>query len=87
MMHSCRRGIIIEKYQTNKHYTSRFLFAGKLPQVYPKDSLSVDYVLIAEVVEIADTLERGDTIKTIHRQEQLVSMKPIADKDRHTLPK
>lgn len=81
MMHSCRRGIIIEKYQTNKHYTSRFLFAGKLPQVYQHDSLLVDYVLIAEAVEIADTLEGGDTIKTIHRQEQLVSMKPIADKD------
>ena len=33
LMHSCNRGIIIEKYNTNAYYTSRFLFAGTLPQV------------------------------------------------------
>ncbi|MDD4847162.1 MAG: C40 family peptidase [Bacteroidales bacterium] len=34
MMHSsCSRGVMIEKYcHGNKYYTSRFLFAGRLPQ-------------------------------------------------------
>jgi poly-gamma-glutamate capsule biosynthesis protein CapA/YwtB (metallophosphatase superfamily) len=31
MMHSCSSGIIIEKFNSNKYYTSRFLFAGRLP--------------------------------------------------------
>jgi hypothetical protein len=31
MMHSCRRGILIECYNDNIYYTSRFLFAGRLP--------------------------------------------------------
>lgn len=30
MMHSCNRGIIIEKYNSNSYYTSRLLFAGRL---------------------------------------------------------
>jgi hypothetical protein len=32
MMHSCNRGIIIEKLNGNSYYTQRFLFAGRLPQ-------------------------------------------------------
>jgi poly-gamma-glutamate capsule biosynthesis protein CapA/YwtB (metallophosphatase superfamily) len=33
MMHSCNRGILIEKLNGNRYYTQRFLFAGRLPQI------------------------------------------------------
>lgn len=33
MMHSCNRGIIVENYNANKYYTSRLLFAGRLPNM------------------------------------------------------
>ncbi|HKM94027.1 MAG TPA: CapA family protein [Prolixibacteraceae bacterium] len=42
MMHSCRRGIVLEKYNSNRYYTSRFMFAGRLPQVALMQSLTVD---------------------------------------------
>jgi poly-gamma-glutamate capsule biosynthesis protein CapA/YwtB (metallophosphatase superfamily) len=32
MLHSCNRGIRIEKLNGNTYYTQRFLFAGRLPQ-------------------------------------------------------
>ncbi len=31
MMHSCASGVIIEKYNNNRYYTSRFLSAGRIP--------------------------------------------------------
>lgn len=30
-MHSCNRGVIVEKYRKNKYYLDRFLFAGRIP--------------------------------------------------------
>jgi len=32
MMHSCKRGILIEQYDKLDYYKQRFLFAGRLPQ-------------------------------------------------------
>ncbi|HPX59032.1 MAG TPA: CapA family protein [Bacteroidales bacterium] len=66
MMHSCRRGILIEKYQTNEYYTSRFLFAGTLPQVYSQDTQLIDYNEIAVTLTV-------DSIKTIHYQDSTIS--------------
>lgn len=34
MLHSCKRGIITEIFEHNKYYTSRFLFAGRIKQLY-----------------------------------------------------
>lgn len=42
MMHSCNRGIIVEKYNSNSYYTSRFLFAGKLPELASRKLLFID---------------------------------------------
>jgi poly-gamma-glutamate capsule biosynthesis protein CapA/YwtB (metallophosphatase superfamily) len=39
-MHSCNRGIIVEKYNTNRYYLDRFLFAGRIPK-FQKDLLKV----------------------------------------------
>lgn len=49
MMHSCSRGIIKERYNTNKYYLQRFLFAGRLPfyeELNKKPSIISDTVLV-----------------------------------------
>ena len=38
MMHSCNRGVIIEKYNSNKYYTSRYLYAGRLEDFSSSES-------------------------------------------------
>lgn len=42
MMHSCNRGIILEKYNNNKYYTSRFLQIGRLSLPNPAQNSNVE---------------------------------------------
>lgn len=52
MMHSCKRGIILEKFNDNRYYTSRLLFAGRLPQIDSLESFSVDSKEIRKTSEV-----------------------------------
>jgi len=61
MMHSCRRGILLEKYNVNKYYTSRFLFGGRLHQLTSQNlSLSdSSYCNITKYVNVPnDTINK-----------------------------
>jgi cell wall-associated NlpC family hydrolase len=42
MMHSCSSGIVIERYNSSNYYASRFLFAGRLPQLTAPTPLQSD---------------------------------------------
>lgn len=64
MMHSCNRGILIELYQKNNYYTSRFLFAGRLPQDLLHDAFKNSNN------DITGSIEVGDSIQTTHSQNQ-----------------
>ena len=64
MMHSCSRGILIELYQKNNYYTSRFLFAGRLPQDLLHDAFKNSNN------DITGSIEVGDSIQTTHSQNQ-----------------
>lgn len=61
MMHSCSRGIIVEKYNSNRYYTSRFLFAGRLPQLASLEPLIIDST---EAVPVSTqiNIKQNDTI-------------------------
>lgn len=48
MMHSCNSGIKIEKYNGNRYYTSRLLFAAKVPQLDEIDDTPVDEIETVE---------------------------------------
>lgn len=39
MMHSCSRGVVIEKYNNNRYYTTRFLSAGRIPSSLSGNSI------------------------------------------------
>ncbi len=53
MLHSCRRGIIIENYTNYNYYKDRFLFAGRIPELITDDCISS--------LHSADTLSDMDT--------------------------
>ena len=72
MMHSCNSGIIIEKYNNNKYYTSRFLYAGRLPQ-----NASLDLLLIDSIKTIN---ERDNTIEKENKFKELKLVKIIQSK-------
>jgi len=48
MMHSCNSGIKIEKYNGNRYYTSRLLFAAKVPQLDEIDDTPVEVEKVEE---------------------------------------
>jgi hypothetical protein len=57
MMHSCSRGILIEPYQKNNYYTSRFLFAGRLPQHLLHDAFKNSNDDITGSIEVGDSIQ------------------------------
>lgn len=57
MMHSCSRGILIELYQRNNYYTSRFLFAGRLPQDHLHDAFQNNNNQITGSIEVGDSIQ------------------------------
>lgn len=75
MMHSCNRGILIELYQTNNYYTSRYLFAGRLSQVQLHDALQINNN------EITGTLEFEDTTQTNQSQNHSMLKINLEDND------
>ena len=63
MMHSCNRGIIIEKLNGNSYYTQRFIFAGRLPQCNWDPSKNAPQKMEQDTSKIPDNIELlSDTI-------------------------
>ncbi|MBW6481793.1 MAG: CapA family protein [Vicingaceae bacterium] len=61
MMHSCVRGIIVEKYNSNEYYTSRLLYIGRLPQLTSLESLIFDSKEIA-IDSVKMNTDKNETI-------------------------
>lgn len=59
MMHSCcSKGVVIEKYNGNHYYTSRFLFAGRLPQI------ATPTLSVSDTLQVADSVHiQTDSLK------------------------
>ena len=76
MMHSCRRGIIVEKYNSNEYYTSRLLYTGRLPQLTSLESLIFNSKeIIPDSVRL--NTEQNETIITNYSiDSDSVSVKP-----------
>jgi poly-gamma-glutamate capsule biosynthesis protein CapA/YwtB (metallophosphatase superfamily) len=92
MMHSCQRGIIVEKYNINRYYTSRLLFAGTLPQVISQEPLLINYNIIpdtATAVSVSTTTiqdQNNAILKTIsgyndsiHAQQKTIKIIAVGD--------
>lgn len=75
MMHSCSRGILIEVYQRNNYYTSRFLFAGRLPQDYLNDAFQ------NIIDESNGSIELSDSIQTDQRHNHTILENYLEDSD------
>ena len=63
MMHSCNRGIIEEKYNSNRYYTSRFLFAGRLPQLASLEPLIIESIEFVSDSTQINTKQNGIIVK------------------------
>ena len=75
MMHSSSRGILIEVYQRNNYYTSRFLFAGRLPQDYLNDAFQ------NIIDESNGSIELSDSIQTDQRHNHTILENYFEDSD------
>ena len=75
MMHSTSRGILIEVYQRNNYYTSRFLFAGRLPQDYLNDAFQ------NIIDESNGSIELSDSIQTDQRHNHTILENYFEDSD------
>lgn len=75
MMHSCSRGILIEVYNNNIYYTSRFLFAGRISQVQTEDAYKADFN------QITDTTKITYSISPTRFQNQIISKNVSEDND------
>lgn len=64
MMHSCSRGILIEKYNESQYYTSRFISAGRIPE------LAADSLL-----HIVDKLQKKNGIEDSVSSQKIVDKK------------
>lgn len=68
IMHASSRGIIVEQYNSNSYYTSRLLFAGRLPQVALLDASSSNVQKIPDALKMvsdhgaSNVTQRIDTI-------------------------
>lgn len=63
MMHSCNRGIIEETYNSNRYYTSRFLFAGRLTQLASVKPLITDSIEFVSDSTQINTKQNGIIIR------------------------
>lgn len=78
MMHSCRRGILIELYNRNSYYTTRFLFAGRLFQVQSNVALQFDNNETNDTPELTDSTQSLDstTLKTEYENNLMTHSRP-----------
>jgi len=77
MMHSCNSGIKIEKYNGNRYYTSRFLFAGKPQQIKNYSNFFGNY---SDEFEFDDEYFCGDTSMSDNFQSSPIDFTENVDK-------
>lgn len=80
MMHSCRRGIMVEKYNSNSYYTSRLLFAGRWPQLASLESLAIDANTMPGIAEISDSTQTNHLDTTVQHSFEASDTVPVPPK-------